>query len=62
MIALDLAYHDIDPAEGLYYALVEQGRMQTLVSPEAVVFAMHNPPRDTRAHPRAVRATLRIAD
>ncbi|BCW96120.1 MAG: proteasome accessory factor PafA2 family protein [Fimbriimonadales bacterium] len=49
MIALDLAYHDIDPAEGLYYALVEQGRMQTLVSPEAVALAMQNPPRDTRA-------------
>jgi proteasome accessory factor PafA2 len=54
MIALDLAYHDIDPAEGLYYALVEQGRMQTLVSPEAVAFAMHNPPRDTRAAIRAL--------
>ncbi len=49
MIALDLAYHDIDPAEGLYYALVEQGRMQTLVSPEAIALAMQNPPRDTRA-------------
>lgn len=49
MIALDLAYHDVDPAEGLYYALVEQGQMQTLVSPEAVDFAMQNPPRDTRA-------------
>ncbi|MCS6922886.1 MAG: proteasome accessory factor PafA2 family protein [Fimbriimonadales bacterium] len=49
MIALDLAYHDIDPAEGLYYALVEQGQMQTLVSTEAVEYAMHNPPADTRA-------------
>lgn len=49
MIALDLAYHDIDPAEGLYYALVEQGRMQTLVSPETVEYAMLNPPADTRA-------------
>jgi Pup amidohydrolase len=54
MIALDLAYHDVDPAEGLYYALVEQGRMQTLVSPEAVEHAMHNPPRDTRAAIRAL--------
>jgi proteasome accessory factor PafA2 len=54
MIALDLAYHDIDPAEGLYYALVEQGRMQTLVSPEAVEHAMHHPPRDTRAAIRAL--------
>jgi hypothetical protein len=54
MIALDLAYHDVDPAEGLYYALVEQGRMQTLVSPEAVEHAMHHPPRDTRAAIRAL--------
>lgn len=49
MIALDLAYHDIDPREGLYYALVEQGRMQTLVSPEAVQHAVEHPPADTRA-------------
>ena len=49
MIALDLAYHDIDPLEGLYYALVEQGRMQTLVSPEAVQHAVEHPPADTRA-------------
>ncbi|MDW8106067.1 MAG: proteasome accessory factor PafA2 family protein [Armatimonadota bacterium] len=49
MVALDLAYHDIDPAEGLYYALVEQGRMQTLVSPEAIEHAMRQPPADTRA-------------
>ncbi|MCX7992251.1 MAG: proteasome accessory factor PafA2 family protein [Fimbriimonadales bacterium] len=49
MIALDLAYHDIDPAEGLYYALVEQGRMRTLTSEEAVQHAMHHPPADTRA-------------
>ncbi len=49
MIALDLAYHDIDPVEGLYYALVEQGRMQTLVSREEVDYAMQNPPTDTRA-------------
>lgn len=54
MIALDLAYHDIDPAEGLYYALVEQGRMQTLVSPEAVELAMRQPPADTRAHIRGL--------
>ncbi|MCS7301010.1 MAG: proteasome accessory factor PafA2 family protein [Fimbriimonadales bacterium] len=49
IMALDLAYHDIDPAEGLYHALLEQGRMQTLASEEAVQHAMHNPPADTRA-------------
>ncbi len=47
--ALDLAYHMIDPAEGLYYALVEQGQMQTLVSENAIAVAMEQPPTDTRA-------------
>jgi proteasome accessory factor A len=49
MIALDLAYHDIDPSDGLYHALVEQGRMQTLVSRESVDKAIENPPANTRA-------------
>lgn len=49
LFALDLEYHNIDPAEGLYYALVEQGRMLTLVSAEAVEQAVHQPPADTRA-------------
>ncbi len=47
--ALDLAYHHIDPAEGLYYALVEQAQMQTLVSENAIAVAMEQPPQDTRA-------------
>ncbi len=54
MIALDLAYHDVDPAEGLYHALVEQGRMQTLTSEEAVQQAMQQPPVDTRAAVRGL--------
>jgi proteasome accessory factor PafA2 len=49
LFALDLEYHNIDPQEGLYYALLEQGQMRRLVSEEAIEQAMHNPPMDTRA-------------
>jgi proteasome accessory factor A len=49
IFALDLEYHHVDPQRGLYYALVEQGQMQTLVSEEAIERAMTTPPEDTRA-------------
>lgn len=46
---VDLQYSDIDPARGLYHALVARGRMRTIVEPEAIEHAVHCPPRDTRA-------------
>ncbi len=49
LFALDLEYHNVDPEQGLYYALVEQGQMLTLVSTEAIEQAVHQPPLDTRA-------------
>ncbi len=49
LFALDLEYHNVDPEQGLYYALVEQGQMRTLVSAEAIEQAVHQPPMDTRA-------------
>lgn len=54
LMALDLEYHHVDPASGLYYALVEQGQMRTLVQEEAIAHAMHHPPEDTRAFIRGL--------
>ncbi|MBV9469058.1 MAG: proteasome accessory factor PafA2 family protein [Abitibacteriaceae bacterium] len=59
--SLDLAYHNVDPAEGLYYGLVESGAMLTLVTEEEIEAARCAPPSDTRA---ALRGLLvrRFAD
>ncbi len=46
---VDIQYHDIDPARGLYHALVKRGRMTTLVPEEDVRHAMESAPTDTRA-------------
>lgn len=47
--SIDLAYHNVDPAEGLYYGLVEGGAMLTLVGEEEIEAARCAPPADTRA-------------
>lgn len=47
--SLDLEYHRLDPAEGLYYGLEQAGLMRRVPAPEAVERAMHEPPEDTRA-------------
>jgi len=49
MQSLDLAYHNVDPEAGLYYGLVENGAMRTLVSEDEIEAARHTPPADTRA-------------
>ncbi|MCR5913330.1 proteasome accessory factor PafA2 [Corynebacterium sp. zg254] len=49
MALVDIQYSDIDPARGLYYALVRKGRMRTLVSQKDIDHAVVCPPRDTRA-------------
>ena len=46
----DLEYHNIDPAEGLYSMLEQQGQVERLVTEEDVLRAMVDPPRDTRAY------------
>jgi Pup amidohydrolase len=53
--SLDLAYHDLEPAEGLYHALRDDGRMVGLVSEAEVLRAMREPPAGSRA---AVRGLL----
>ncbi|HVF11376.1 MAG TPA: proteasome accessory factor PafA2 family protein [Abditibacteriaceae bacterium] len=47
--SLDLAYHNVDPAAGLYYGLVESGAMMTLVDDYEIEAARCDPPSDTRA-------------
>ena len=46
---LDLQYHDIDPARGLYHRLVRSGRMQRLFTDDEVDSAAGRPPEATRA-------------
>ena len=46
---VDLQYSDIRPEKGLYHRLVQTGRMQRLLTDEAVTRAVTHPPVDTRA-------------
>ncbi len=52
--SLDLEYHNLDPRRGLYFALVQEGRVQPVVSPERVTFCQSNPPSNTRAQARGI--------
>ncbi len=47
--ALDLAYSNVDPDEGLYSALEEAGEMLRLTSDAAITSALTAPPENTRA-------------
>jgi proteasome accessory factor A len=48
--ALDLQYHDVDPAVGLYHRLAARGAIRRLFSDEEVDAARSNPPARTRAY------------
>lgn len=47
--SLDLAYHNVDPEQGLYAELVESGAMRTLVTEEEIEAARMQAPPNTRA-------------
>ena len=49
---LDLAYHDVSRDRGLYHILERSGRMEKLVTEEAIVRGMREPPVTTRARLR----------
>ena len=51
----DLAYSNVDPDEGLYYALEQSGEMQRLTTDEAIHTAQTEAPESTRA---AIRGGL----
>ncbi len=46
---VDLQYHDIRLERGLFYRLVEAGRMKRLLEPAQIAEAVTEPPHDTRA-------------
>jgi Pup amidohydrolase len=47
--SLDLEYHRLDFAEGLYYGLEQSGSMRQAVPDDISLEAMHHPPKSTRA-------------
>ena len=61
MAQLDMAYHDINPQRGLYYAMERKDMVPTIVSDDAVLSARTEPPATTRAKLRGdfVAAALR---
>lgn len=51
---IDLQYHDIRPEKGLYHLLLRQGKVDRIVTDEAIEAAVTNPPTDTRAYFRGM--------
>ena len=47
--SLDLAYHHLDPASGLYFGLEQAGGLRGVPAPEAATLALTHPPQTTRA-------------
>ncbi|WP_269939649.1 depupylase/deamidase Dop [Arthrobacter sp. HY1533] len=47
---IDLQWSDVRPEKGLYYKLLQHGRMERLVTDESIAAAVANPPTDTRAY------------
>ncbi len=47
---LDLQYHDVDPARGLYSKLAQAGRLRRLFTDEEIEEAVAAPPPQTRAY------------
>jgi proteasome accessory factor A len=50
--SLDLEYHNLHQGKGLYYGLMEEGRVPRLTTNKAIALAMDHPPRNTRAFGR----------
>lgn len=50
--SLDLEYHNLNPKKGLYYGLLEEGRVPRLTTDKAIDLATEHPPRNTRAFGR----------
>ncbi|MGE0472501.1 MAG: proteasome accessory factor PafA2 family protein [Nitrospirales bacterium] len=50
--SLDLEYHNVDPARGLYHGLADEGQAPRFMTDEAVRLAKFYPPRNTRAFAR----------
>ncbi|HID07628.1 MAG TPA: hypothetical protein EYP10_10850, partial [Armatimonadetes bacterium] len=53
LFSLDLEYHNVNPAEGLFYAWQQQGKVERITTDAAIERAMIQPPRNTRAFGRS---------
>ena len=51
--SLDIEYHNVNPAQSLFYALEEQGEMERLIPHAEIAAAVVEPPQNTRAKARA---------
>ena len=52
--ALDLEYHNVDPSEGLFHALVESGEVDSVPDPQLVASRSSAPCEGTRAFARHI--------
>ena len=59
--AIDLEYHNIQPDQGLFYELLRQDSMRSIVTEEEIKAAIFNPPETTRAFFRG-RSVARFND
>ncbi len=50
--SLDLEYHNLNPERGLYYGLLDEGRIPRVTTDKAIELAQEHPPRNTRAFGR----------
>jgi proteasome accessory factor A len=51
--SLDLEYHNLNAGRGLYFGLLEEGKVPRFTADRAVELAQDRPPRDTRAFGRS---------
>jgi proteasome accessory factor A len=51
--SLDLEYHNLNPAKGLYYGLVEEGRVPRMTTDALIQIATEEAPKNTRAYGRS---------
>ena len=51
--SLDLEYHNLNPAKGLYYGLLEEGRVPRVTTDRLIDLAMEISPKNTRAYGRS---------
>ena len=51
--SVDLEYHNIDPAQGLFYGYQEMGNTRRIIDDVEIATAMVEPPQNTRAKARA---------
>jgi proteasome accessory factor A len=61
MQSLDLEYHNINPARGLYHGLVEEGQVHRVLDDDRIDCARTQPPATTRAAARG-RVIRRLID